>query len=219
MKTNHHSYLKGLAVAVCAAAPFVLNSCMMESRPALEPGSHAEKLYTRAVAGDAIAQYELGVCYSDGGNGVGPRNEAEAAKWILKSAKEGYTEAQHSIAIYYEYGKSAAGIKKDPKEAVRWYRAAAQGGNVEAQYSLGKCYEEGYGGLPKDMAEAFLWYRRSALERYDLSMLALAECYDYGKGCTPSREDAILWYREVAKLDELNLSPRAKSRLKELGVR
>ena len=215
MKTKYHSY-KGLAAA-CAVA-FALTGCsMLETPPKMVPGSEAAKLYPRAAAGDAIAQYELACCYESSVYGV-ERNAEEEVKWFLKSAKQGYADAQYTLGLIYKYNDLNTVKKKDPKEAVRWFRAAAQAGHPGAQYNLAKCYEEGYGGLPKDMTEAFQWYRRSALQGDDGAMFPLAKCYDYGKGCPPSRKDAIYWYRKSIEggFDPAYSLPY--KRLKELGA-
>lgn len=45
-----------------------------------------------AETGDAIAQYNLGVCY-DTGEGVA-QDKAEAAKWFRKAAEQGDETAQ-----------------------------------------------------------------------------------------------------------------------------
>lgn len=217
MKTKYHS-CKVLALA-CAVA-YALSGCSMletESKPKIEPGSEAAKLYPRAVAGDAVAQYELSCCYDSSAYGV-ERNKEEELKWLLKAANQDHAEAQYVLGLIYKYNDSKTVKEKNPKEAVRWFRAAAQNGYPEAQCSLAECYETGYGGLPQNMTEAFLWYTKAAQQGDDYAMFALAKCYDYGNGCSPSRKDAIYWYR---KSIEGGYDPKysvAYKRLKELGA-
>lgn len=47
------------------------------------------------IKGDAIAQYNLGVCYYNG-NGVA-KDQAEAVKWWRKDAEQGHEEAKYEL--------------------------------------------------------------------------------------------------------------------------
>ena len=213
MKTKYHSY-KGLAAA-CAVA-FALTGCSMlemEKAPTLEPGSRAAELYPRAVAGDAKAQFEFAVCYSNGNSGAGPKNDSEALKWYLKSAKQGYSQAQALLATFYEAG--IGGVERNKKEEIRWRLAAAQNGSYEAQFYIADYYEKGYGDFPTNMYEAFRWYHKAAQQGHGGAMFRLAKCYQYGKGCTSSREDAIYWYRKALNTFKYK---DARKALKELGA-
>jgi TPR repeat protein len=60
------------------------------------------------------------------GRGVA-KNEAEAAKWCLKLAEQGNTNAQYILGKMYAEGK---GVAQNNAEAVKWYRKAAERGDA-----------------------------------------------------------------------------------------
>jgi TPR repeat protein len=76
---------------------------------------------SKAEAGNATAQFNLGVMY-DLGHGVA-KDYAEAAKWYRKAAEQGYAEAQYNLGWMYANGE---GVAKDYAAAAKWYRKAAE---------------------------------------------------------------------------------------------
>ena len=91
------------------------------------------KFTKKAEAGDAYAQFNLGLCYF-GGLGVG-RDKKEAVKWQTKAAEQGNAGAQGVLGLWYFDG---LGVGKDEKEAVKWYTKAAQQGDESAKKELEK---------------------------------------------------------------------------------
>ena len=82
-------------------------------------------LMQQANAGNAPAEYDLGVDYHRGEDGL-PQDPAKAAYWYEKSAEQGYARAEFNLGVYYYKGKG--GLPQDPAKAVSWFRkAAAQG--------------------------------------------------------------------------------------------
>ena len=81
-------------------------------------------------------------------------DDAEAVKWYLLAAQQGYADAQNDLGVMYENGK---GIAEDAIKAVKWYRRAATQGHSDAQYNLGFMYYAG-SGVDQDDAEAIKWY-------------------------------------------------------------
>ena len=79
-----------------------------------------KELTAAAEAGDANAQRELGVAYS---NGVGVEQDyAKAAELFLKAAEQGHAVAQYDLASMYNMG---FGVKKDFVTAYMWMTVAA----------------------------------------------------------------------------------------------
>jgi hypothetical protein len=74
----------------------------------------------RANAGEASAQFYLGVLY-DAGEGV-PQDYAQAASWYRKAADQGNPGAQYHLGVMYKYGQ---GVPKDLVEAFVWLDRSA----------------------------------------------------------------------------------------------
>lgn len=127
----------------------------------LEDGmvAYQEKDYLKAIqvwrplaqAGDAAAQYRLGVMYAEG-RGVAP-NDAEAALWFERAAEQGEPMAQYNLGASYAGG---TGVRKDMAAAAKWFRRAADQGVALAQLNLGLLYANG-AGVPQDNVEALKW--------------------------------------------------------------
>jgi len=155
-----------------------------------------------AANGNPVAQYYLGICYTQGGLGI-PKDYKKAVKWWKKAAKNGNAYAQMKLSDCYRRG--LFGIKKKRKEADKWYKEAgesykkaAEAGNVEAQYRLANLYARGYAGIPKNEKEAFKWYKKAAESGNSNAQLRLGFCYDTGSLGTPkSKSEAEKWYKEA----------------------
>jgi TPR repeat protein len=127
----------------------------------LEDGmvAYQEKDYLKAIqlwrplaqAGNAEAQYRLGVMYAEG-RGVAP-NDAEAALWFERAAEQGEAMAQYNLGASYAEG---SGVRKDMATAAKWFRRAADQGVALAQLNLGLLYANG-AGVPQDNVEALKW--------------------------------------------------------------
>lgn len=98
----------------------------------------ANLYFLSAKAGNAKAQYQLGLCYENG-NGV-PRSAEEARRRFGLAANAGLTDAAFALGRYAAEG---IGGDKDGALAVRLFTMAAEKGNAEAAYYLGRAYSEG----------------------------------------------------------------------------
>ena len=74
-----------------------------------------------AGQGDALAQNELGKCYTNG-KGVAEDNE-KAVKYYRLAAGQGFAKSQFNLANCYLYG---VGVGKDPEEGMAWLTLAAK---------------------------------------------------------------------------------------------
>ena len=116
-------------------------------------------------------------------------------KWLLKSAEQGFVNAQYRVAMCYASGK---GAPIDSKECLKWMLKAAMQGLNQAQRELVRFYSGNFlftGADPlksdpisiKDLVEAFAWDivscdHRGRLELYQkdwdqLSAEDLAKAY------------------------------------------
>jgi len=110
-----------------------------------------EELQQQAEAGDAEAQYLLGLAYEDE-EGV-EQDFTQASHWWKKAAEQGHALAQTRLGLAYGLGE---GVLKDFNRAAHWWKKAAEQGHPEAQYLLGAAYWGGE-GVNQDSTEAYAW--------------------------------------------------------------
>ena len=115
----------GLVVLLFIMGGLLLREWTADASPAAD----IETMRKAAEAGDADAQYDLGLMYHDG-EGV-PEDYVEAVKWFRKAAEQGHAAAQFYLGIAYHGG---VGVPKDDAEAVKWLRKAAEQGHARAQF-------------------------------------------------------------------------------------
>lgn len=113
-------------------------------------------LIKEAEAGDATAQFNLGVKYRKGYT-VEQSNQ-QALKWFRKAAKQKHVQAQNNIGFMYLHG---CGVKLNAHRAVAWFRKAAEQGHATAQYNLGGMFMLG-AGIEKNYAKAQELFRKAA---------------------------------------------------------
>lgn len=155
-------------------------------------GDNAEALaqwLPDAERGDPNAQYNVGLVYSSGGNGV-ERDYGKAAEWYRKSAAQGVATAQFNLGLLYDSG---LGVTKDPAEAAAWYRKAAEQGLPDAALNLGVLYDEG-AGVERSAEEAERWYKTAAQYGMPKAQFNLGLLYD----SKHDHANAIEWYRRAA---------------------
>ena len=110
---------------------FLLSLCSMVRA---EPPPSADDIRQSATQGSAEAQAKLGAMYLLGRDGV-EVDEQKAAEWLLKSANQGFIEAEVIMAALYDRG---IGVKNDVKMATAWYEKAAAQGHGPSLAILGK---------------------------------------------------------------------------------
>lgn len=110
-----------------------------------------------AEAGDARAQYQLGLMYQKG-EGV-DADPAEAARLFGLAAGQGHSPSSFNLAQLYYTGN---GVPRDHGEAARLAEQAAKLGNAEAQFFLGALYQLGH-GVPADLVESHVWLSLAAM--------------------------------------------------------
>lgn len=177
--------------SICAAAlclVLMLPACLLAENHV----SLFKETYSKAVAGDAEAQQELGRMYF---NGLGvSRDYREAVKWYEKAAGQGLAGAQFYLGVMYFKGE---GVPKDDREAVRWYTRAAEQGHAEAQFYLGVMCVKGE-GIPGDYREAAKWYARAAGQGLAGAQFNLGVMYFNGEGVSKDDQEAVKWISKAA---------------------
>ena len=136
-----------------------------------------------AEKGDAVAQFILGFMY-DEGKGV-PQDDAEAAKWYRKAAKQGNIAAQYNLDLLEDHAKTE-----------NWYRRAAEPGNASTQSSPGRTEDQGQ--IPKDRAEMKTWHRRAAEPETASAQSSPGRTEDQGQ-VPKDRAEMETWHRRAAE--------------------
>ena len=109
--------------STAAAAPELVSTRTVAATPA--------ELQRLADAGDAEAQYWIGIRYATGTNVA--QDYAEAAKWFLRAADQGHVQAQARLGSYYWSG---LGVPKDLNKAYFWASLAWVQGDENSKLQL-----------------------------------------------------------------------------------
>ena len=113
--------------------------------------NHLDDMVSKAEAGDAEAQFQLGRAYEEG-NSI-PQDDQLAVKWYKKSAEQGNAKAENSMGIMYSIGR---GVPRDKQEAAQWFLKATEGCDPNGAYNLAIAYYNG-DGVVRDAGFAFVW--------------------------------------------------------------
>jgi len=114
---------------------------------------------SRAEAGDARAQFLLGLAYEYAFAGL-PRDLAEALRWDKLAAQQGIALAETWVGDFYYDG---LGVAMDYAEALSWYRRASDRGHAQASRYLGDFTLFGL-GTARDPKQAAVWYAKAAAQ-------------------------------------------------------
>lgn len=176
-----------------APAPAVTPAPAPAATPApAAPQSEVELLQAKAEAGDADAQYELGVRHRDG-IGVEP-NYSTAAEWFDRAAQQGHVPAQLGLGIMYRQGLGRA---RDLDLAKLWLHAAARAGDPDAQKLLGEVYVDETAGVP-DYFQAARWFREAAEQGVVDAQYNMGVLYEGGLGVPRDFGQAYYWFSLAA---------------------
>jgi TPR repeat protein len=166
----------------------------------------------------------------------------EAAKLFEKAAEESIPEANHQIAIMFEYGLIAdendeqqsiesmmiredavQSIQRFPpnyKRAAEYYERAAKMNFIESAYHLGLMYAFGR-GVPKNYPVATDYFRQGASRSHAPSMryLAIFAFNGYDQPDSVSHPKlAMFWFRECIRASRGDVKRQCESELNEIEV-
>jgi len=147
-----------------------------------------------AEAGNAEAQYRLGVMYE---KGLGTRPDyGQAMQWYTTAAEQGHAVAQYTLGMIAWTGYF--GDMPDWRTAVKWFRKAAEQGMADAQYQTGLLYGFGPGGVSGNHREEAMWYRQAAEQGHALAQCRLGSLYFKGTGVPQDYVLAYMWFNLAA---------------------
>lgn len=160
---------------------------------ALSARETAPQSYTEAMewyrngaeAGDAKAQFFLGLALEEGAQG---RQDLAAAREMFeRAAKSGHALALFKLALMSQSGR---GGPTDQVAARRLYRLAAEQGVVEAKYNLAVMRQDGVGGAVDPMGAAEM-FEAAARDGVKISFLHLAVLST--ADAAPNLVEALKW--------------------------
>ena len=190
--TPHDTYIQACPdgrIEMCSQTPLYYSD--------RDPGLFQDAIFHRrfeyvkkqAEAGDTLAEYELGECYSDG-HGIEKSNQ-DAVKWYSLAAERGDQRAQCRLGFRYECGR---GVPASAARAKHWYTLSANQGYDLAQYYLGELYSKAHF---YDLAAK--WYTAAAMQGDKDAEYAIGTYYRDGKGVIPNLQTAMSWFEKAAK--------------------
>jgi TPR repeat protein len=157
-----------------------------------------------AERGEAWAQYNLGVTYSNGDRL--PKDKVQAAFWFKKAAEQGDTVSRLFLADILSGGQ---GVEPDYAEAVRLYRLVADEEqhiySPIAEYNLGEIYAEAKGvpRVPQDRQETIRYWEKAAKHGWSPAAGALGRLYEQdGWEVAVDYTHAYFWYLVSIRLDK-----------------
>ena len=118
------------------------------------------KLKTKADAGDANAQFEIGYAYYSPSNEDKfniARNYTLAHQYLEQSAKQGHAQAQYFMGHLYFYGD---GVLPNYEKAEYWYQKSAQQGYQRASECLNELKRDGLRGSIEETEKRWATQKR-----------------------------------------------------------
>src|SRR5213080_2848295 len=143
-RSNADSSTKSIVVGSSGTELSVSTEASTESSASPVQATKEDSYRQRAEAGDAEAQYQVGMAYlqktagmsmGDAGNSS---HAKEAEPWFRKAAEQGHAAAQFQIGNMY--WRAWGGLPMDEKQAAIWFRKAAEQGNADGEWQLGELY-------------------------------------------------------------------------------
>lgn len=158
-----------------------------------DPSAGLALLRSAAGEGNSLAQYSLGLIYSEGRNTIAPDGPT-ARDWFEKAAAQGHAVAMYDLAIMLRDG---SGIPPDEGASWTWLEKAASLGDADSMAALGYGYEQGLGSAV-DFEKARMWYERAADARQIDAMTNLGRLYEAGEGGPQDYGRAFDLYEQAA---------------------
>lgn len=178
---------------VPAMASAAADSAALDAFRARDYGTALVKFKPAAAAGDADAQYYLGVMLQQGWGVIADTDAA--VRWFESAARQGHMKAQHNLAQLLQRGIRG---ERDPAQAIEWYRRAANQGSAKSAQQLGLAYYRG-DGVERDYALALRWWREAYANGVADAGYNLGVMYRRGLGVTRDGQAAFTLWQEAGR--------------------
>ena len=182
------------AALLISAAGWTLEKNVTNLLP--KDAAQAQAIKQKADAGDAEAQYIVGMVYRlDVVKNT--ENMKTAIEWIRKSAEQGYAAAQNSLGMLYVSG---VGLAQSDMQGFGWVQKAANSNDAIAQYNLSMMYLAGI-GVKADENKAFELAKKASDQKLVQAQVLLAGMMLDGRGARQDRNGALALYRQAAQTE------------------
>ena len=161
------------------------------------------------LQGDPEAQFNLGLCYSEGIGVVA--NLRKSLEWYVLAASSGYADAQYNLGMMYLEGN---GVPQNSHKSINWLSRAAEQNHMNAQINLGAIYAKG-DGVPVDLKRALKWLRSAAKHGSGVAQFYLGVMYYNGEGTKQSKTSAYVWWNISASISGNENSLKGRSMLEQ----
>ena len=159
-----------------------------------------ERVQKRAGVDDAVAMFNLGSYYHQGGYGY-PQDYTKALELWHQAAELGSAQAYGSIGFAYQHG---LGVEVDKKKSQYYLELSAIGGHAGARYKLG-ANEERAGNIERALRHHMIAVRSGQSK----SLEKIKELYSKGYASKEDYTKALLAYQ--AYLGEIQSPQRDKA--------
>lgn len=156
-----------------------------------------KRLRPLAEAGNARAQYRLGLAYAQG-RGVA-RDSVKALAWWHRAAVQGDADAQYQLGLAYLEGKD---VEEDPGLASAWLARASAKEHGPATYRLARFYEARavVSDDEADRRAGVVLLERAAEQGQPEAQMRIGEIYAAGRqGVTRDAAWAARWFGKAAR--------------------
>ena len=146
------------------------------------------------------------------GKGLAAPNYIEGAALLAKAAEAGIPQAEHQLAVMYEYGR---GIQQDFSLAMKYYSRSAEKLFLESMYNLALMHAFGR-GTPQNFQLARSLFDSAASYDHAPSIHYIGVFKTYGYGCEINYQQAVNWFERAAGLDDYRISAQSKQAADDL---
>lgn len=177
-----------LACLMALSMPLAATATSNDQQQGAKPIVSIEQLRQEAEAGNAKAQYTLGVTYVRGE--IVSRDLVQAKIWLERAAAQDHGEADFRLGLYLAMGIWG---KPNPEEAFRRIERSAKNGASGALTMLGNFYRDGY-GTTQNIPLAIELLTKAANLGDGAAQYELGAMYMAGNGVLKDRIQARVWF-------------------------
>ena len=148
------------------------------------------ELYLERAANQqyGLAAFSLGMLYHD----RDPKHPLKAFEWFMVAARQGNTQAEYYVSMYYQNGK---GVPQNMEQAIYWFEKAAVKKEKNALYHLAMILIK---QEVKDYITIAKLLEQAAAQEHAHAQYNLAVMYQKGDGVTQNLQKSFFWYEKAA---------------------